>query len=87
LRGQAYLKLRRGSEAAAEFQKILDNRGHAPLSPLYPLARLGLARAALASDTARSRRAYRDFFDLWKEADPDLPILRAARQGHEHLKP
>jgi eukaryotic-like serine/threonine-protein kinase len=87
LRGQAYLKLRRGSEAAAEFQKVLDNRGHAPLSPLYQLARLGLARAALASDTAMSRRAYRDFFDLWKVADPDLPILRAARQEHEHLKP
>ena len=87
LRGQAYLKLGRGSEAAAEFQKILDNRGYAPLSPLYPLAHLGLARAAtLANDTTKSRKAWEDFFAAWKEADADLPILREARREHERLR-
>jgi predicted Zn-dependent protease len=81
LRGLAYLKLWRGAEAVAEFQKILDNRGYAPLSPLYPLAHLGLARAAAkAGDMARSQKAYEDFFARWKEADPDLPILIEAKR-------
>lgn len=87
LRGQAYLLERAGAEAAAEFQKILDHRGQDPLSPLYPLAHLGLARAAaLTGDTARSREAYENFLTLWKDADPDLPILRAAKQEYEKLK-
>jgi tetratricopeptide (TPR) repeat protein len=81
LRGQAYLKLKRGLEAAAEFQKILDHRGYAPLSPLYPLAHLGLARAAaLTGDAAKSRKAWDDFFAAWKEADTDLPILSAVKK-------
>jgi eukaryotic-like serine/threonine-protein kinase len=81
LRGQAYLKLKRVAEAAAEFQKILDNRGYAPLSPFYPLAHLGLARAAAkAGDMTRSQKAYEDFFARWKEADPDLPILIEAKR-------
>ncbi len=81
LRGLAYLRKRSGAEAAAEFQKIIDNRGWDPASPLWPLARLGLARAAaLAGDAARSRQAYRDFIDLWKDADPDLPILIEAKK-------
>jgi DNA-binding winged helix-turn-helix (wHTH) protein/Flp pilus assembly protein TadD len=80
LRGQAYLKLGRGAEAAAEFQKILDHRGYAPLSPLYPLAHLGLARAAtIAIDTAQGRKSYEDFLALWKGADLELPILRTAK--------
>src|SRR5439155_18855602 len=55
LRGQAYLRQQKGAEAAAEFQKILDNRGQAPLSALYPLAHLGLARAAVVTgDTAKA---------------------------------
>ncbi|HEV2665819.1 MAG TPA: hypothetical protein VG324_12960, partial [Blastocatellia bacterium] len=84
LRGKAYLMLKRGAEAAAEFQKILDHKGYAPLSPLYPLAHLGLARAAaLTGDTARSRKAYEDFFAVWKEADADLPVLREAKREHE----
>ena len=88
LRGQAYLRLGRSAEAATEFQKILDHRGEAPLSVLYPLAHLGQARAAaLASDVARSRQAYQAFFTLWKEADPDLPVLRAARHEYNSLKP
>ncbi len=84
LRGQAYLKLKQSAEAAAEFQKILAHRGYAPLSPLYPLAHLGLARAAaLTDDLAKSRKAYEDFFAAWKEADADLPILRAAQREYE----
>src|SRR4030095_2259230 len=76
LSGRAYLKLKQGTEAATEFQKILDHRGQAPLSVLYPMAHLGLARAAaLAGDTAKSRTAFEDFFKTWKSADADLSIL------------
>jgi len=86
-RGQAYLKLRKGSEAAAEFQKILDHRGWDPLSPLYPLAQLGLARAAvLTGDSEKARKAYQDFFALWKDADPDLPILITAKKEYEKMQ-
>jgi eukaryotic-like serine/threonine-protein kinase len=87
LRGQAYLQLKQGSEAAAEFQKVLAHRGYAPLSPLYPLAHLGLARAAaLTGDTAQRRKAYEDFFAMWKEADADLPILRTAKREYDQLR-
>src|SRR5207253_2545345 len=69
LRGLAHLKLGRGPEAATEFQKILNARGQAPLSVLYPLANLGLARATvLAADVVKSRQAYQDFLALWKDA-------------------
>jgi hypothetical protein len=84
LRGQAYLKLGRGAEAAAGSQKILDHRGYAPLSPLYPVAHLGLARAAmLTGDTAKRRKAYEDFFAALKEADLDLPVLMEAKREYE----
>ncbi len=84
LRGQSYLKLRRGTEAAAEFQQILAHRGYAPLSPLYPLGHLGLARAtALTGDTAQSRKSYENVFAVWKEADADLPIWAEAKSGYE----
>ena len=87
LRGVAYLKLKSGNEAAAEFQKILDNRGQATLSALYPLAHLGLARAAaLTGDLSKSRKAYQDFLALWKDADSDLPVLHEAKQEYEKLK-
>ncbi|HZM85473.1 MAG TPA: protein kinase [Blastocatellia bacterium] len=86
-RGQAYLKLRKGSEAAAEFQKILDHRGWDPTSYLYPLAHLGLARAAaLTGDVATSRKTYQDFFALWKDADADLPVLIDAKKEYAALK-
>jgi eukaryotic-like serine/threonine-protein kinase len=86
-RGQAYLKLGRGAEAAVEFQKILDHRGQSPLSVLYPLAHLGLARAAAVSgDAAKARQAYHEFFALWKDADADLPVLIAAKREYEKLK-
>jgi serine/threonine protein kinase/tetratricopeptide (TPR) repeat protein len=87
LRGQAYLNQQKGADALAEFQKILDHRGWQPTSPLYPLAHLALARAAaMSGDTAKARKAYQDFFALWKEADPDLPILQEARREYEKLK-
>lgn len=87
LRGQAFLGQRAGSEAAAEFQKILDHRGVDPLSPLYPLSHLGLARAAvLQGDTTKARKAYQDFFALWKEADQDIPILQDAMKEYEKIK-
>jgi tetratricopeptide (TPR) repeat protein len=87
LRGLAYLKLKRGAEAAAEFQKILDHRGEALLSPLYPLAYLGVARAlALSGEPVKSRKAYEDFFAVWKDADADLPILIEAKKEYAALK-
>jgi eukaryotic-like serine/threonine-protein kinase len=87
LRGQAYLRLRRADEAAAEFQKILDHRGWDPVSPMYPLAYLGLARAALLDgDVTKARSAYQDFFALWKDADPDIPILIEAKKEYEKLR-
>jgi tetratricopeptide (TPR) repeat protein/tRNA A-37 threonylcarbamoyl transferase component Bud32 len=86
-RGLAYLDLGRGAEAAAEFQHVLDNRGtFVPAIILQPQAQLGLARAAaLAGDTAKSRRAYQDFFALWKDADPDIPVLKQAREEYAKL--
>ena len=87
LRGQAYLKQKNGAAAAKEFQAIIDHRGWYPLSPLYPLAQLGVARAAAnEGDAAKARRAYQDFFTLWKDADSSIPILVAARQEYEKLK-
>jgi serine/threonine protein kinase/tetratricopeptide (TPR) repeat protein len=87
LRGQAYLSQQKGAEAATEFQRILDHRGWQPASPIYPLAHLGLARAAaLSGDTKNARKAYQDFFALWKDADPDIPILQVAKREYEKLK-
>jgi tetratricopeptide (TPR) repeat protein len=80
LRGLAYLKTKSGGEASAEFQRILDQPTVAFLSVLAPLAHLGVARAAaMTGDTDRSRKAYQDFFGLWKDADPDVPILKQAK--------
>ena len=87
LRGQSYLNQQKGTDAAAEFQKIPDHRGWQPTSPLYPLAQLGLARAAaLSGDTTKARKAYQDFFALWKDADADTPILIEAKKEYEKLK-
>lgn len=87
LRGIAYLRQKAGTEAMNEFQKILDRRGQFATSPLFPLAQLGLARAAaIAGDTTKSRQAYQDFFAIWKDADPDIPILIEAKQEYEKLK-
>jgi hypothetical protein len=87
IRGQAFLALRQGNEAATEFQKILDHRGLVLLQPIAPLARLNLARAyALQGDTAKARAAYQDFLSLWKDADPDIPILREAKAEYAKLQ-
>jgi hypothetical protein len=86
VRGEAYLKAGRSSEAAAEFQKILDHRGIVLNFVTGALAHLQLGRArALSGDAAGARKAYDDFFTLWKEADPDVPILRAARAEYARL--
>ena len=87
VRGEAYLAAHKGSEAAAEFQKILDHRGIVLNEPIGALAHLGLARAyALQGDTAKARTKYQDFFTLWKAADPDIPILKEAKAEYEKLK-
>ena len=87
LRGQAYLKLKNGAQAAAEFKTIIDHRGWYPVSPLYPLAQLGLARAAvLSGDNAKARKFYQDFFQLWKDADFTIPTLIEAQAEYEKLK-
>ncbi len=87
VRGMAYLRARKGEEAAAEFRNVLDHRGIAPLSPLYALAHLGLARAwALAGEASKSRTAYQDFLALWKDADPDIPVLNQAKLEYAKLR-
>ena len=87
IRAQVYLGQHGGKEAAAEYQKILDHPGVDPLSPLYPLAHVGLARAAaLTGDIAKSRKEYQDFFAAWKDADADLPVLVQAKKEYEQLK-
>jgi eukaryotic-like serine/threonine-protein kinase len=88
MRGEAYLMLRDGKAAAAEFQKFVDHRGLVGSFPVGALARLGSARAyALQSDTAEAGTAYRDFLTLWKDADPDVPILKQAKAEYVALKP
>jgi tetratricopeptide (TPR) repeat protein len=86
-RGEAYLQARDGAKAAAEYQKILDHRGIDPLDPVYSLARRGLGRAlALQGQTAQARTAYQDFLAFWKDADPDIPILKQAKEEYEKLR-
>jgi eukaryotic-like serine/threonine-protein kinase len=86
IRGQAYLSSHQGKEAAAEFQKIVDHRGIVLNFPLGALAHLGLARAyAMQADTVKARSAYQDFFALWKDADPDIPILKEAKAEYGKL--
>ncbi|HEU4431888.1 MAG TPA: tetratricopeptide repeat protein, partial [Pyrinomonadaceae bacterium] len=86
-RGNLYLKQRMGNEAAAEFKKVIDQRGIDILSCTHVLAHLGLGRAlALNGDTAGARKAYQDFFALWKDADPDLPAVAQAKKEYDQLK-
>jgi eukaryotic-like serine/threonine-protein kinase len=86
VRGEAFLTARRGSEAAAEFQKILDHRGLILNQPIGALAHLGLGRAyVLQGDTTKARAAYQDFLTLWKDADPDIPIFIAAKAEYAKL--
>jgi eukaryotic-like serine/threonine-protein kinase len=87
VRGEAYLGAHQGNEAAAEFQKILDHPGMVVNEPIGALARLGLARAyVLEGDTIKARASYQDFLTLWKDADPDIPILKQAQAEYAKLK-
>jgi eukaryotic-like serine/threonine-protein kinase len=87
VRGEAYLVADRGGQAAAEFQKILDHRPIVLWRTIGALAHLGLGRAyALQGDTARARTAYEDFLTLWKDADPDIRILKQAKAEYAKLK-
>jgi eukaryotic-like serine/threonine-protein kinase len=95
LRGLAYLQMHKGAEAAAEFRKIVDHKGaswgatwvHPNWGQYYSLSYLGLARGfALAGDTANATKAYQEFFELWKEADSDLPVLKQAEAEYAKLQ-
>jgi serine/threonine protein kinase/tetratricopeptide (TPR) repeat protein len=86
IRGLAYLAQKNGPAAAAEFQKFPDHPGNVQNFPLGVLAHLGLARAyALSGDTAKAKTAYQDFLNLWKDADPDIPILKEAKAEYSKL--
>jgi eukaryotic-like serine/threonine-protein kinase len=86
LRGIAYLAEKQGAPAAREFQKILDHAGVVGNEPIGALARLGLGRAyALSGDAAKSKTAYQDFLTLWKNADPEMPILKEAKAEYAKL--
>jgi DNA-binding winged helix-turn-helix (wHTH) protein/tetratricopeptide (TPR) repeat protein len=87
LRGQAYLLLHQGSEAAGEFQKFIDQRAVVVNCPFGALAHLWLGRAhAVEGNASAARKSYQEFFTLWKDADPDFPILREARSEFAKLK-
>lgn len=86
MRGESYLRAGQSEQAAAEFQRILDHPGVDPVSPLFPLAWLGLARAqAQANRFDQSRASYEAFFELWKQADASLPVLRTAHAEYAKL--
>lgn len=87
VRGEAYLALRWGAEAAAEFQKILDHRGIVVSDPVGAVVRLELARAFLMSgNKTKAKAAYYDFLILWKDADPNVPTLKQAKSEYARLR-
>ena len=87
VRGEAYLAVRQGSKAVAEFQKILDHRGLVLNQPIGALAHLGLGRAyVLQGDTLKAKAAYQDFLTLWKDADTDIPVLQKAKAEYAKLQ-
>jgi len=87
IRGLAYLALRDAISAAGEFQKFIDHSGLVVNFPWGALARLGLARSyAMQGDTAKAKSAYQDFLTLWKDADPDIPILKQAKAEYAKLQ-
>jgi tetratricopeptide (TPR) repeat protein len=86
VRGEAYLAAGRGQEAAAEFQKVLIHRGIVLADPIWALAQLQMGRAYLISgDMDRAKSAYRDFLAIWKDADPDIPILKQVSAEYAKL--
>ncbi len=87
VRGEAYLALHQGVQAAAEFQKIIDHPGIVVSDPVGALARLQIGRAyAMSGDQAKAKTAYQAFFTLWKDADPDIPVLQEAKAEYLKLK-
>ena len=87
VRGNAYLKAGRGSDAVQAFQRLLDMKSVINVDPLLPLAKVGMARAyVMAGDPARARVTYQDFLALWKDADPDIPVLRDVRAEYAKLQ-
>jgi hypothetical protein len=87
VRLDAYLVLHQGDADVAELQKILDHRGVVWNCLTGALAHGGVARAyAVSGGTAKSKAAYRDFFALWKDADPDIPVLKKAKAEYEKVK-
>ena len=87
VRGNAYLKAGRGSDTVQAFQRLLDLKNVINVDPIMPLAKVGLARAyVMAGDKARSRVAYQDFLAVWKDADPDIPVLRAVKAEYAKLQ-
>jgi tetratricopeptide (TPR) repeat protein len=87
VRGEAYLMAHKGVEAASEFQKILDHRGIVGNSPVGALAHLQLGRGyELSGDKSKAKTEYQEFLALWKDADPDIPILRQAKAEYARLK-
>jgi hypothetical protein len=86
VRGMAYLASHQGSEAASEFQKILDHRGLVANSQIAALARLQIGRAyAIQGDISKAKAAYHEFLTLWKDADPDIPVLIAGKSEYAKL--
>lgn len=87
MRGQAYLAAHQGREATLEFQKILDHRGIVLSDPIGALAHLQLGRAyALAGDKDKARSAYKEFLTLWRDADPNIPVLSQAKAEYAKLQ-
>jgi hypothetical protein len=87
VRGEALAAVQRYGEAAAEFQKILDHRGLVGLDPIGALAHLQLRRTfALSGEKTKAKTAYKDFLTLWKDADPDVPILKQAKAEYAKLQ-
>jgi predicted Zn-dependent protease len=87
VRGEAFLAAHQGAQAASEFQKILDHRGIVASDPIGALAHLQLGRAyAVSGDRVKAKAAYQDFLTLWKDADPDIPILQQAQAEYAKLQ-
>jgi hypothetical protein len=87
VRAEALMAAHRGADAAREYQKMIDARYVMQNCPLYSLAHLGLGRAlAMAGDPAKAKAAYQQFFNLWKDADPDIPILKQAKTEYAKLQ-
>jgi eukaryotic-like serine/threonine-protein kinase len=87
VRGLAYMKMKDGTKAAAEFQRVLDHKFISPESELIPLSELNLARAyVLQGDQGKARTAYQNFLALWKDADPDIPVLKQAKAEYAKLQ-